>query len=127
MRSYTCRTGGSPPIRLVDTLPPVSQRLMAQEGFEDELARYALAFLDAVAPSVSNAVEAFAGAEAVNREGVITGSLRALTFVTGRQRDGAFLEIELEPVRANRLLSPRAGHASTPMGTKPVFCQGAFS
>lgn len=82
----------------VDTLPPVSQRLMAQEGFEDELARYALAFLDTVAPSVSNAVEAFTGAEALNREGVITGSLRALTFVTGRQRDGAFLEIELEPV-----------------------------
>ena len=81
-----------------DALPPVSQRLMAQEGFEDELARYALAFLDTVAPSVSNAVEAFTGAEAVNREGVITGSLRALTFVTGRQRDGAFLEIELEPV-----------------------------
>ena len=43
-------------------------------------------------------MEAFTGAEAVNREGVITGSLRALTFVTGRQRNGAFLEIELEPV-----------------------------
>lgn len=70
---------------------------MAQEGFEDELARYALAFLDTVAPSVSNAVEAFAGAEAVNREGVITGSLRALTFVTGRQRDGRSLKSNWSP------------------------------
>ena len=103
-----------------DALPPVSQQLMAPENFEDELARYALAFLDTVAPSVSNAVEAFTGAEAVNREGVITGSLRALTFVTGRQRDGAFLEIELEPVV--RIVSYRLAYSQRPaVSGKEIF------
>lgn len=81
-----------------DSLPPLSQRLTPHEGFGDELAVYALAFLDAVAPSVSNALEAFTQAEQENHEGTVTGSIRALTYVTGSQRDGACFEIELEPV-----------------------------
>lgn len=79
-------------------LPPVSQRLAPQEGFDDALAMYALAFLEAVAPSVSNCLEAFAEAEQTNHEGIITGSLCALTYTTGSRRNGAFFEIELEPV-----------------------------
>ena len=68
-------------------------------------------------------MEAFTGAEAVNREGVITGSLRALTFVTGRQRDGAFLEIELEPVV--RIVSYRLAPVSyTHLDEIALFCNG---
>lgn len=81
-----------------NSLPPLSQRLTPHEGFGDELAVYALAFLDAVAPSVSNALEAFTQADQENHEGTVTGSIRALTYVTGSQRDGACFEIELEPV-----------------------------
>ncbi len=81
-----------------NSLPPLSQRLTPHEGFGDELGIYALAFLDAVAPSVSNALEAFTQAEQENHEGTVTGSIRALTYVTGTQRDGAYFQIELEPV-----------------------------
>lgn len=80
------------------TLPPVSQRLLPQEGFGDELASYALSFLDAVSPSVSNGLEAFTEIELANHEGVITGSLCALTYTTGSRHDGASFVIELEPV-----------------------------
>ena len=81
-----------------EPLPPVSQRLAPREGFGDELAAYALAFLDAVAPSAPNGLEAFTEAEQTNHEGIITGSLCALTYTTGSRRDGAFFEVELEPV-----------------------------
>ena len=80
------------------TLPPVSQRLLPQEGFGDELASYALSFLDAVSPSVSNGLEAFTEIELANHEGVVTGSLCALTYTTGSRHDGASFVIELEPV-----------------------------
>lgn len=79
-------------------LPPVSQRLLPQEGFGDELASYALSFLDAVSPSVSNGLEAFTEIELANHEGVVTGSLCALTYTTGSRHDGASFVIELEPV-----------------------------
>lgn len=81
-----------------EPLPPVSKRLAPREGFGDELAAYALAFLDAVAPSVPNGLEAFTEVEQTNHEGLITGSLCALTYTTGSRRDGVFFEVELEPV-----------------------------
>ena len=57
-----------------DSLPPLSQRLTPHEGFGDELGIYALAFLDAVAPSVSNALEAFTQADQENHEGTVTAA-----------------------------------------------------
>ena len=108
------------------TLPPVSQRLMPQEGFGDELASYALSFLDAVSPSVSNGLEAFTEIELANHEGVVTGSLCALTYTTGSRHDGASFVIRAGTRGAHGLIPAETGHAAASVVRKPSVAQGAF-
>ena len=58
--------------------PPVSQILEPPQGFGDEIAMYALGFLDEVAPSVSNILEAFSSEAVFDHEGMIVGSIQGI-------------------------------------------------
>ena len=79
--------------------PPVSQQLQPRDGFGDEIAMYALGFLDEVAPSVPNILEAFSGETLLDREGMITGSIQGIasSSAPGTMKVGAYFTVELEP------------------------------
>lgn len=77
--------------------PPVSQELQPHDGFGDEIAMYALAFLDEVAPLVPNALEAFSSEALFDQEGMILGSTRGIASAAGPLRVGAYFTVELEP------------------------------
>lgn len=77
--------------------PPVSQQLQPHDGFGDEIAMYALGFLDEVAPSVPNILEAFSSETLLDREGMIVGSTQGIASVPGPLRVGAYFTVELEP------------------------------
>ena len=79
--------------------PPVSQILEPPQGFGDEIAMYALGFLDEVAPSVPNILEAFSFETLLDREGMIVGSTQGIASpsVPGTMDVGAYFTVELEP------------------------------
>ena len=79
--------------------PPVSQQLQPHDGFGDEIAMYALGFLDEVAPSVPNILEAFSFETLLDREGMIVGSTQGIASpsVHGTMDVGAYFTVELEP------------------------------
>ena len=79
---------------------PVSQQLQPRDGFGDEIAMYALGFLDRVAPSVPNILEAFTSETLFNHEGIILGSIQgvASTAAPGKMGVGAYFTVELEPM-----------------------------
>lgn len=79
--------------------PPVSQQLQPHDGFGDEIAMYALGFLDEVAPSVPNILEAFSSEALFDHEGVILGSIQGIasSSAPGRMEVGAYFTVELEP------------------------------
>ena len=77
--------------------PPVSQQLQPHDGFGDEIAMYALGFLNEVAPSVPNILEAFSSETLLDREGMIVGSTQGIASVPGPLRVGAYFTVELEP------------------------------
>ena len=79
--------------------PPVSQQLQPYDGFGDEIAMYALGFLDEVTPSVPNILEAFSFETLLDREGMIVGSTQGIASpsVPGTMDVGAYFTVELEP------------------------------
>ena len=79
--------------------PPVSQILEPPQGFGDEIAMYALGFLDEVAPSVPNILEAFSSEAVFDHEGMILGSIQGIASpsVHGTMDVGAYFTVELEP------------------------------
>ena len=78
--------------------PPVSQILEPHRGFGDEIAIYALAFLDEVAPAVNNPIECFSGEALFDHDGCISGSIHGVTYVgSGEKRTAAYFTVEIEP------------------------------
>lgn len=79
--------------------PPVSQQLQPHDGFGDEIAMYALAFLDQIAPTVPNILEAFSSEALLDHEGTIIGSTRGIAShsAPGTLETGAYFTAELEP------------------------------
>jgi len=80
--------------------PPVSQQLQPYDGFGDEIAMYALGFLDEVAPSVPNILEAFSSEAVFDHEGTILGSIQGIASASapGEMTVGAYFTVEMEPM-----------------------------
>lgn len=79
--------------------PLVTQQFQPHEGFGDEVAMYSLAFLDKVAPSVPNILEAFLSEALFDHEGMIVGSIQGIASPSapGTMKVGAYFTVELEP------------------------------
>ena len=78
--------------------PPVSQILEPHRGFGDEIAIYALAFLDEVAPAVNNPIECFSGETLFVQDGLVSGGIHGVTYVgSGEKRIAAYFTVEIEP------------------------------
>ena len=102
--------------------PPVSQILEPHRGFGDEIAIYALAFLDEVAPAVNNPIECFSGEALFNHDGLVSGGIHGVTYVgSGEKRTAAYFTVEIEPTL--RLSSYRL----EPVILQHLWAQNTFS